>query len=226
MRIVTFNTHHGLRPGGPVDTAALAAWCASLGADVLALQEVDVRAARSGRADQAAAVARATGMAVRFGAARRMGLVGRYGSALLVRGSIDGAASLALPRVGRREGRAAVLAGVTVGGRRLSVAATHLSVHPDEASAQLAAVLDALAARPAPRLLLGDLNLDPDQLAAALGARPFAVADARAPSFPAHEPRLRIDHVVAEGLALVSAEVLPAGPVSDHRAVAVEADWG
>ena len=49
MRIVTFNVQHGRTPLGPVDTAALARYCAELEPDVLALQEVDAGVRRSGR---------------------------------------------------------------------------------------------------------------------------------------------------------------------------------
>lgn len=223
MRIVSFNTHHGLASSGrSVDTAMLTRYCAGLGADVLALQEVDVGARRSGRADQAQVVAEATGMEVVFGAARRTGWRGRYGNALLVRGRIESSRVLVLPQVGRREWRCAIVAGLVVGERRLSVAATHLSVYPEEAAAQLKAVLGALAPLDRPRVVLGDLNLRADQLAPALAASSYALADADRPTFPAAAPQHRIDHVLTEGLDVLSVEVLDAGPVSDHRALVVD----
>ena len=223
MRIVSFNTHHGLTPSGTVDTDLLARYCASFSADVLALQEIDVLARRSGGADQARAVAAATGLQPFFGPARRMGLRGRYGNSLLVRGTIEDARVVPLPRAGRHEGRTAILARVVVGDDRpLSVAATHLSVFPDEAASQLDAVLAALAAWPLPRLMLGDLNLRPEQVGPALASRLYALASAGVPTFPAGDPRLRIDHFISEGLEVTSVEVLDAGPVSDHRALVVE----
>ncbi|MGH9021567.1 MAG: endonuclease/exonuclease/phosphatase family protein, partial [Acidimicrobiia bacterium] len=64
LRVVTFNIRHGetnhKESPGQVDGRALRAACAGLHADVLALQEVDVRARRSGFADQVRQVARAT----------------------------------------------------------------------------------------------------------------------------------------------------------------------
>ena len=221
MRIVTFNAHHGLTSEGVVDTAALARYCAGLDADLLALQEIDVRARRSGGADQVAAVADATGMRPYFGPARRMGIRGRYGNALFVRGLIGNAETRHLPRTGRHEARSVIVAEVTVGDRPLTVAATHLSVHPGEAVPQLEAVLAALRTCPVPRIALGDLNLRPEQVQPALAYRAFALAHTAAPTFPSSGPNLRIDHFLSEGLDVVSVDVLDAAPVSDHRALTV-----
>ena len=224
VRIVTFNVQHGRTPGGRVDTAALARYCAGLGADVLALQEVDVRVARSRWADQAAAAARASGMAHTFAAARRLGLLGRYGNALLVRGSLEDGEVVGLPQVGRREPRVAVLATAVVGAVRVSVAATHVSTHPEENRAQLQALVAVLAARPAPRALLGDLNLAAADVLPLVEAGGLTLADPSRPTFPSGAPRARIDHVATAGLQVGAVEVLPAAPVSDHRALAVEAE--
>ncbi|MGH9037781.1 MAG: endonuclease/exonuclease/phosphatase family protein, partial [Acidimicrobiia bacterium] len=61
MRIVTFNVKHGTGGDGRIDNRLLADTCTGLEADILALQEVDRRATRSGLADQVRRVARATG---------------------------------------------------------------------------------------------------------------------------------------------------------------------
>lgn len=222
MRIVTFNVQHGRAPTGAVDTAALARFCAGLGADVLALQEVDLRLRRSGRVDQAAVVARAADMKAVFGAARRLGLRARYGNALLVRGAVHGVRNVGLPRGVEREPRAALMASVEVGGRLLSVAATHLSTDRCDGEAQLDFVLGELGRRPSPRLVLGDLNLRPERAVPALEAAGYAVATADAATYPASGPFLRIDHVAVQGLAIERVTVPEAAPVSDHRPLLVE----
>lgn len=62
MRLASFNVLHGRSlADGLVSTARLVDACASLDADVLALQEIDRHQARSGGADQTAAVAAGTG---------------------------------------------------------------------------------------------------------------------------------------------------------------------
>jgi endonuclease/exonuclease/phosphatase family metal-dependent hydrolase len=62
VRLASFNVLHGRSlVDGRVDTERLVAACASLDADVLALQEIDRNQARSGGVDQTAAVAEAMG---------------------------------------------------------------------------------------------------------------------------------------------------------------------
>jgi endonuclease/exonuclease/phosphatase family metal-dependent hydrolase len=195
---------------------------AGLVPDLLAIQEVDVGLARSGRADLAAAVAAATGLSCVFGPAHRVGRRGRYGNALLAAGPIADVEVLRLPRRGRGERRSAVLASVEVEGARLAVAATHLAIHPEEAGRQLATVVEALAHRPEPRVLLGDLNLQPWDVAPRVRAAGLELADGL-PTFPAVAPSIRIDHVaLSSHVTIVSVEV-PATPVSDHRPLVVTA---
>jgi endonuclease/exonuclease/phosphatase family metal-dependent hydrolase len=62
VRLASFNVLHGRSlDDGQVSTDRLAEACASLEADVLALQEIDRNQARSGGVDQTAAVAQAMG---------------------------------------------------------------------------------------------------------------------------------------------------------------------
>lgn len=222
MRIVTLNARHGLTPRGSVDTDALARYCAGLHADILALQEIDVRTRRVGGADQVAAVARATGLTPCFGPSERMGRRRETGNALFVRGLIDEAKTLVLPRSGHRDERSAILANVIAGDRVVTVAATHLSEHPAEATLQLEAILVALRKRHLPRVVLGDLNLRAEQVAPTIEQRAYALAATSAPTFPAIGPTARPDHFLSEGLDVLSVDVLDAGPVSDHRALVVE----
>ncbi|MGH9037643.1 MAG: endonuclease/exonuclease/phosphatase family protein [Acidimicrobiia bacterium] len=227
MRIVTFNVKHGTAGHGRIDNRLLADTCAGLEADILALQEVDRRATRSGLADQVRRVARATGMSAAFGEAARRGPLRRYGNVLLARGALSDVETVGLPRPEGGEFRVAVLASLTLepgvrglpgnGDTPVSVAATHLSFRAGEGAAQLAAVIEALGRRPLPRVLLGDLNLPPAAVEPALAAAGYQVAST-GPTFPARTPRTRIDYVAVEGLRLVSAEVLET-PLSDHRAV-------
>lgn len=240
MRIATFNANGGRRPDGAnggrrpeganggrrsdgaVDTGVLARACAGLGVDLIGLQEVDVGARRSGRADQPAAVAAAAGMAHAFGAARRLGLRGRFGNAVCARGELAGVEVLRLPRASsRRSRRSALVARAVVAGRAVSVAVAHLSVDQAESEAQLAAVLAAVARRPPPRLVLGDLNRHPHQAEAQLAAAGFALVDPSLPTYPAGAPSARIDHAAVDGLEVVGVEVVLL-PVSDHRALVVE----
>jgi len=214
VRVATFNVKHGEGPGGEVDIALLARSCAALDADVLALQEVDRGLRRSHDADTAAVVAETCGMAHVFGAAIAI-RGGEYGNALLVRGSIDDVEVVALEDP---EPRSAIVARIEVEGVGISVAATHLGRRGAGAT-QLAILLDHLDARPGPRLLLGDLNLD----AADVEVRPGWTRPSGGPTFPAETPRREIDHVLLDGLEATAA-VVARLPVSDHRALVVEVE--
>jgi len=202
MRVVTFNIQHGRTPAGRVDLALLGRVCAGFEADVLALQEVDVRRSRSGWVDTVARVRRATGMHGVFGRAIR-----GYGNALFSRAALDDVAVVRLPRHGRNEPRA-LLRATTSG---LTFGVTHLSIDEAEARAQLAAALSCGL-----DVLAGDLNLRPDQLDG-------LVPDGEA-TWPADNPRIRIDHVVAltDRVRATAAQVLPAPPLSDHRPLLAE----
>jgi endonuclease/exonuclease/phosphatase family metal-dependent hydrolase len=196
MRIVTFNIQHGRTPAGRVDVDLVGRVCAGFEADVLGLQEVDVRRPRSGWANTPARVRRATGLHGVFAPAIR-----GYGNALFSTEPITDVRVVRLPRHGRHEPRVLLLG--RTHGLRLGV--VHLSIDEAEAREQLA-----VAEQHRPDVLMGDFNLRGEG----------------EPTWPADNPRIRIDHVVAlTGAARVTAaQVLPAPPVSDHRPLQAEVE--
>lgn len=216
MRVATWNVEHARRRDGVVDVELAGRTVASLGAAIVGLQELDVRVARSARVDQPAAIASVASMRVEFAAAHRLGLLGRYGVALLSRSLVDDVEIVRLPGAGER--RVALVArthGVTV-------AVTHLSRVRDDSARQLDAVLDHLLARPRPHVLLGDLNRR-DHEVGRLVERGLAVAGGP-PTYPSDAPRLRIDHVgVSSDLGMTRVGV-PSVDVSDHRPLVVDLD--
>ncbi len=223
MRLATFNVRHGrVTQGSWRGTRRLVAACRSLDADVLAVQELDVRSVRSGFAHQPRRIARALGSTWTFAATRRI-LGAPYGIALLARGAINDIDVLDLPGGGQDEPRRAIVAQVTLAGpvpqSVLTVATTHLTLHRSDAVRQLAVVAQALAERSSgPRVLLGDLNLDPDSVRPVLARAGLSLVEI-GPSYPAHAPIQRIDHVALARIdQLGPAEVLATG-VSDHCAV-------
>ena len=223
MRVMTYNIRHGALPGGRVDLRGLGKFCAEMEPDLLALQEVDQVVIRSGFADTMKLVSQATGMTSVFGQARRLGIGGRYGNLLLCRGELTDVEHVRLPRDARREPRGAILATAKVGSdtETVSVAATHLGVTRAEGLRQLGYLLNVLSRRPAPRILLGDLNLGPDTVGPACEGAGLVLVDPDQPSFPADDPEYRIDHIAVTGLRPESVSVVE-GPVSDHRAVVAD----
>lgn len=230
MRLATFNIKNGLCADGSCDPDILVRACRGLRADVLALQEVDREAPRSLRADQTAVVAERCDLTGLYAPARRLRQGGEYGNALLAAGPITDVEHVSLPVAPGREARAAVLARVDVDGTALSVATTHLQNRrgraprtvdeAEEQLGQLEAVLDALAGRPRPRVLLGDLNMLPEVAEPVLSAAGYVVADSE-PTIHVRAPKVRLDYVAVDGLAIHASEVIDT-EVSDHRALVVE----
>jgi endonuclease/exonuclease/phosphatase family metal-dependent hydrolase len=118
------------------------------------------------------------------------------------------------------EPRAALVA--VLADPQVTIASTHLSFVPGFNVVQLRRLRAALRGMPAPRVLLGDLNLPGRVPARVLGWRPLAVG----PTFPAPAPRLQIDHALGDAVPLGaehSARITEL-PLSDHRALSVEVD--
>jgi len=101
----------------------------------------------------------------------------------------------------------------------ITIATTHLSFTPGWNVWQLRRVVRALRALPGPRILLGDLNLPGPVPRWLTGWRGLVGA----PTYPAHEPKVQIDHVLADGaLPPVRAARAVTGIISDHRALIVD----
>jgi endonuclease/exonuclease/phosphatase family metal-dependent hydrolase len=101
----------------------------------------------------------------------------------------------------------------------LTVATTHLSFVPGWNGAQLRTLVAALRELPAPRVLLGDLNMPGAVPRWLTRWRPLA----RVPTYPAWRPRIQLDHALASGpLPEVVGVETPELQVSDHRALVVE----
>ncbi len=141
LRIVTYNVHGCVGLDGRLSPARIARVLASLDADIIALQELDVGRRRSGGVDQAAVIAGILEMQSHFGAALES-TGERYGNAILSRWPMR------LRRVGRfaatrsgAEPRAAVWATVNVSGEELEIVCTHLGLSPPERLQQVQELL-------------------------------------------------------------------------------------
>ncbi|WDZ83154.1 endonuclease/exonuclease/phosphatase family protein [Micromonospora cathayae] len=105
----------------------------------------------------------------------------------------------------------------------LTAAATHLSFVPGWNAHQLRQVVRALRTLPAPRVLLGDLNLPTGPARLLSGWRPLG----RRPTYPAAQPRVQLDHILADRhdahrLPPVTAVTTPLSTISDHRPLVVD----
>ncbi len=222
MRVATWNVRHGRPRHGFATNSGLAREVAALDADVVAAQEVDRWVIRSWFADQSRLIQRAARAdRVEFAPARRLFLLtGQDGIALALRGELDHSRHIALPRDNASQNRVAIVARVIIAGVRLTVATTHLANDAPVARRQLDVLLDETADEPRPFVLLGDLNLRPDDIDARLVASGLTLVDA-IDTEPAWQPSQRIDHVAIEGLVPERVSVPPVA-VSDHRPIVAD----
>lgn len=216
-RIMTYNVHSCRGVDGRLDVGRIAAVIAQSKPDIVALQELDVHRPRTGRVDQAHAIAERLGMHFHFNAALTVEEE-RYGDGLLTALPMRLVRSGALPNLPRvrvrgrgLEDRGALWAEIEIDGRPVQVINTHLGLVPPEQKVQVDALLGAdwLAGAPRPLILIGDFNATPRyaayrRLAAVLGdARRLAPGRPGAPTFPSRMPMIRIDHVfVSSGVVV------------------------
>ncbi|MFI5531943.1 endonuclease/exonuclease/phosphatase family protein [Kitasatospora sp. NPDC051853] len=268
VRLATFNVLHGRAAAdgpGPVGAGALVEAVAALDAEVTVLQELDRFQERSGRVDQARAVAQAIGpvewrYASAFHARAREGrgwvrersepglrvygppgtghdgTAPSHGIALFsqlpvrewrARRFAEPPVAALLPATGRtglrvvRDHPRVALAAVLDGRRGpFTAVALHLSFVPGWNVRQLLAVRKWIADLPRPHVLLGDLNLPGTVPTAVLGKDWHPTTRAR--TFPAHHPRLQLDHILTSGPAPDRPARAQRLPVSDHLPLVAE----
>ena len=245
VRLVTFNTHHGVGRDERHDLARLAKVLAAADADVICLQEVDRHfGERSEDVDQALLLSRALDMQLAWGPAIDEPGEGdrparQYGNALLSRLPILVSDVHRLP--GGGEPRVAMRTMVELDGAALWVTNTHLSTGDRARRAAQVAAVAALHTEPMETgVIVGDLNTPPDapeldplrqrftdawQLAAARGDQAgwrFWHAGHGA-TFTSTGPHLRIDQVwVSPGVGVTRAHVLDGAGASDHLPLVVD----
>lgn len=231
LRVLSYNIHHGRGTDGTIDLPRLARVIRSADADLVALQEVDERTTRSGGIDEAAELARLTGLRVVFGPQIDY-LGGRYGQALLSRLPLGPAKVHELPGVGGdRERRIAVAADVEHPRGRLTFVGTHLHHRSEEARAAQARAIVAACAGTERCILVGDFNAVPgSEPLAIIGEawRLVATVDGPPPTFPAGQPTRALDHVFvrpAFGFDVIDLQVLDEPVASDHRPLLAILRW-
>jgi endonuclease/exonuclease/phosphatase family metal-dependent hydrolase len=208
-RILTYNVHRCVGVDGRLDVGRVAEVIAAQQPDIVALQELDVRRARTGGVDQAHRLAQRLGMAFHFNAAFRVEEE-EYGDAVLT----------ALPE-------RLVKAGGLPGYWRIP----QLEQQIQAACLAGEQWLGAIAGR-APTMVVGDFNATARTVAyRALSA---GLTEARrgqrrwrgVRTFPSSLPMLAIDHVFASPGVVVDDVRAPSDPLSrvasDHLPLVVD----
>lgn len=235
LRVLSYNVHHGEGTDGRLDLARIAAVIRAARPDLVALQEVDRGAQRTGGIDQPAEYIRLTGLHGWFGSAMPF-QGGDYGQCLLSRWPLREPSVLRLPGTPAREPRIAVAATVEVPGiGRLRWAGVHLDAtrSDEDRWEQVEALRQAFAPEEGPALLAGDFNDVPEsrvlrRMLEGTGLWADTAGATAMPTVPAGAPRSRIDYILAlPGGAWRTREstVLTEAVASDHRPLLAVLEW-
>lgn len=239
LRVMSYNI-----AAGHGDLAAVATAIREVDADIVALQEVDVHwNERSGFVDQAAALADALDMHVRFAPIYHIAdePPREFGLAILSRYPIVGFTNHTIPRLSTqvddpdpRPMPGFPEAIVDIADTRIHVFDTHLDYRADPRvrEQQVAAMLRVMENVAVPVILMGDLNAPPHapEIRPLLGllsdgwrrVHADASVDGSGFTYPAAAPVRRIDYVLVSDHFDVRYAVVPVTTASDHRPVVVD----
>ncbi|SFC68207.1 Metal-dependent hydrolase, endonuclease/exonuclease/phosphatase family [Parapedobacter composti] len=235
LKVLTYNIHHANPPSQPdsIDLLAVARVIRDSGAELVALQEVDVYTERSGmQVNQAAELGRLTGMRHYFAKAIDY-QGGEYGVAILSKHPFITTENHPLPMAEGVGGEPRTLALAVVEprpGKPIVFACTHLDLKAENKLLQAKHIIDLLADRDYPVILGGDFNAQPDSeviqlLDGYLQRSQSSVGEGF--TIPVNSPNREIDFIMfgpAGVFQVVRHEVINEQYASDHLPVYVELD--
>ncbi|ANL31468.1 endonuclease/exonuclease/phosphatase family protein (plasmid) [Rhizobium phaseoli] len=216
IKLLTYNVHSCIGNDRKLDPGRIASVIAEAGADIVALQEVDVLRRRTGGIDQAHLIASLLKMQAHFHPALSVAEE-QYGDAIITALPTSAVKAGPLPSIGEQRGALSVE--VLVGDRKLLVVNTHLGLRGRERIRQMTTLLNSGWLRgameePLPCVLCGDFNAIPSSATYRLVARSLKDAQlggtaAPRATFPSRYPLMRLDHIfVTDDLVVKRAAVL------------------
>ncbi len=232
VRVLSYNIHHAEGTDGRLDLSRIGKIISSVQPDVVALQEIDFKTARTNGVDQAAELARLTELHVASGPNIDY-QNGHDGTAILSRWKIASHMNHPLPNTGGEQ-RGVLVAEIEAGnsGPRLHLLGTHLDHRPaEEERLASAKFINELAEKlDGPALLAGDLNAVPTSETLKLFQQNWTnpTASKPLPTIPSNVPTRQIDYVLfrpADQWRMVEAQVLDEPVASDHRPLLVVLEW-
>jgi len=239
LRVLSYNIHHGEGTDGKFDLERIAKVIKSTEADVVALQEVDVKTKRASGVDQGAELGRLTGMHHAFGKAINYS-GGDYGQAILSKWKPAKFETHKLPGSHEGEQRIAVAADLRIGdsGPAIRFIGTHLDHRPNNGdrlaqAAKLNELFATDAAQDPATVLVGDLNAEPgaEEINLLLGKWSSAAAAPgmkAEPTFPSGKPTVQIDYILlrpAKRWKVIEVKVIDEKIASDHRPLLAVLEW-
>ncbi len=238
LRVLVFNIHAGKDAAGKDNIADLATLIRTTRADVVLMQEVDRGTNRSGKVDQVQALMGATRFSGVFGRSLDYD-GGQYGIAAFARRGFVFNETIDLPVTpaqaragGSHEPRAALLASAITRGGRFRVLTTHLDPSAEDTyrlqeAQTVVNIVHARVSGDTPMLVGGDFNAEPASavirklLDGGLRDSWTECGHGDGLTYPADQPRKRIDYVFLTGtLQCTAAEVIDTR-ISDHRPLLV-----
>jgi len=234
VRVLCYNIHHANPPSKPgiIDLEAIANVIRLQTPDVVALQEVDVNTNRSGKSsNQAADLARLSGMPYYFFARAIDHDGGEYGVAILSRFPMQDMKNRPLPTEEETKGEHRTLASAVIklpGGKKMLFASTHLDAQRADTNRylQINKIVEVLQKEKMPVVIAGDLNAHPTtRIITKLDqyfTRSCVVNCAH--TVPVINPRNTIDYVAfrpSNKFSVVEHKVIDEKYASDHLPVMV-----
>ncbi len=229
LRVMTYNIHHGRGTDKEVDLERIAEVIRKAEADVVALQEVDIKTSRSAGIDQLRELERLTGMHGSFAKARNF-QGGDYGQAVLSRRPIKSMEVHKLPRSEGERQRIAFFAHIS-GSEAIPdvlLVGAHLYHRGEDVrfpeAERLLEILKEEAGTTA--ILVGDLNAEPGSRTMDLVLRNWEdTSPPDALTYPAGNPIKKIDYILlpqGHPWRIGAAAVIDEKLASDHRPVIVD----
>lgn len=217
--IASYNIHKCIGTDGRFDPGRTAGVIAELGADILALQEVDERLGTKAGLLDLEAIARDTGLVPvhNFPNTRSHGW---HGNLVLARtGIVQAVETIKLPGL---EPRGALIVDLDIRGIEVRIIAAHFGLLRHSRSQQAEVLVEATKQVDRPAILLGDLNeWRVKTRSSLLTLLPhFGPIGATIPSFPSRFPLLALDRILARPANLLDSLEVHQSPLariaSDH----------
>lgn len=226
VRILSYNIKHGRGNDGVVDLERTASVIRRLNPDIVALQEVDMNAERSGSVDEPSELSRLTGLQHHaFGPFFEF-QGGEYGMAILSRFPIRASKNLRLPD--GAEPRTSLVADVELApGETLTIADVHFYRSEPERLAQATKLLNHLKNSAGEVVVAGDFNSQPGSAVLKLFESDWKIPDKGkdAFTFSSDQPDREIDFAMVRmnsKWSVQSIDVIEEPLVSDHRPLVLE----
>ncbi|WP_327607013.1 endonuclease/exonuclease/phosphatase family protein [Virgibacillus tibetensis] len=208
INVMSYNIYHGVGLDGELSLERIADVMKDADAEIIGIQEVDrFYGDRSDFQDQAKELAELLGYHYVYGAnldldpAEGQEQNRQYGTGILSKYPIIDSENTFLSSFGKEQ-RGLLRATVNVRGIHVNVYNTHLGLDVPSRLAQVDEIIDVTSSFEGPRILLGDLNAEPDseefQLLLEQGNFVDSFADIEdANTFPVINPIKRIDYILS-----------------------------